>query len=434
MKGRIVALFEQSMRTVSLSVLAVPLPWCAFTPNPPAAKFARLWILDWTRAVGLRVSSAGSAPPPTPPATASVAEGAMPAGRDGRGKPARGKVKGPEACHAENDQEGSAVEGQADKRRTRDVLGERSERNRNTAEQRARFAQKSGSEYDRLLADAMRQLNEGNSRPVEAAYRKAIALDPANPTAYYNLGCLCSNTGRRAEAAPNFVRAEALLWEESVEWASCISLAFDTLVHPACSEVAKPEWWNDKDLMALSKKAARVTGAAGVQQSRRVKGHLLRLHVLAAESGEFGWQVGPRSAADLNEAATHAGMAAELHLRSESSACSEMAVSLLSEAARLFRKAADMGVKESDAEAAKAAAQADREAAEAVAKADTEAAEAAAQAVVRAEAETKANAAAEALLAEEEAEAVALAAASSAPSKGKAKGKPKGKGKSSGKP
>ena len=343
---------------------------------------------------------------------------------DGRGKAARGKGKGPVACHAENDQERSALDGQADRHRTRDVLGERSERNRNTAEQQARIAQKSVSEYQRLLADAVRELDEGNSRPAEAAFRKLIALDPAEPTAYYNLGCLCFNAGRRAEAAPNFVRAAALLPEESVEWANIISLAFDTLVHPACSEVAKPEWWNDKDLKVLSKTAARVTGAANVQPSRRVKGHLLRLQVLAAEPGEYpGWQVGPRSAADLNEAATHAGMAAELSLRSESSASSEMAVSLLSEAARLFHKAADMGVKESDAEAAEAAAQADREAAEA-----------AAQAVVRAEAETKANAAAEALLAEEAAEAVALAAASSAPSKGKAKGKPKGKGKSSGKP
>ena len=128
----------------------------------------------------------------------------MPTVREGRGKAARGKGKGLlEPCHAENDQEGSAVEGQADKHRTRDVLGERSERNRNTAEQQARFAQKSVSEYDRLLADAIRQLNEGNSRPAEAAFRKAIALNPANPTAYYNLGCVCKNEGRWAEAAPN---------------------------------------------------------------------------------------------------------------------------------------------------------------------------------------------------------------------------------------
>ena len=314
--------------------------------------------------------------------------------------------------------------------------------NRNVAEQQARFAQKSGSEYDRVLAEATRHLAEGRCQPAEAAFRKAIALNPAQPSAYYNLGCIYMiGMGRVAEAAPNFVRAAALHLEGSVEWAGYISTAFDALARPACSEVAKPEWWNDEDLMALSKAVTRVqtceTGAAADRaanlQEWRVQGHLMRLKVL---SGEFhlGWQVGPRSAADLNEAATHAGMAAELSLRSESSESSEMASSLLRAAASLFHKAADMGVIEADAEAAEAAAQADREAAEAAAKADTEAAEAATQAVVRAEAETKANAAAEALLAEEEAEAVALAAASSAPSKGKAKGKPKGKGKSSGKP
>ena len=303
--------------------------------------------------------------------------------------------------------------------------------NRNLAEQQGRFAQESGSEYDRQLADAMRHFAEGRCRAAEAAFRNAIALDPAQPTAHYNLGCLYIGKGRVAEAAPIFVRAAALHWEGTVEWAGYMTKAFDVLADPECSKVAKPEWWNDKDLMAHSKTVARVqTCVSGVAAHRaanvqqwRVQGHFMRLKVLAAKDHELGWQVGPRSAADLNEAAKHAGMAAELYLTSESSESSEMAVNLLSVAAELFHKAADMGAIEADAEAAEAAAQA-----------DAKAAEAAAQAVVRAKAETKANAAAKALLAEEAAEAVALGAASSAPSKSKAKGKPRGKDKSSGKP
>lgn len=352
----------------------------------------------------------------------------MPAGRDCRGKAAargKAKAKGPEALNAENDQEGSLVDGQADRLRTRDVLGG-TIRNHNIsfAKQQARLAQKSGSEYDRLLADGIRHINEERCCLAEAAFRKAIALNPADPIAHYNLGQLHLGVGRVAQAAPNFVRAAALVHlEGSVDWAGYISTAFDALADPECSVVAKPEWWNDKDLLALSKAVTRVqaclTGAAAHRaanvQQWRMHGHIMRLKVLSAE-GDLGWQVGPRSAADLNEAAKHAGVAAELFLKSCQS--SSMAASLLRKAADLFHKAADMEVIEADAKAAEAAAQA-----------DFKAAEAAAQAVVRAEAETKANAAAEALLAEE---TVALAAAASAPSKGKAKGKPKGK--SSGKP
>ena len=111
----------------------------------------------------------------------------MPAGRDSRGKAARGK-------HAENDPaESAAVDGQADRHCTRGVLGERMsemDHNRNLAKQQGRFAQESGSEYDRQLADAMRHFAEGRCRAAEAAFRNAIALDPAQPTAHYNLGCL----------------------------------------------------------------------------------------------------------------------------------------------------------------------------------------------------------------------------------------------------
>ena len=42
-------------------------------------------------------------------------------------------------------------------------------------------------------------------------------------------------------------------------WARATAEAFDMLTQEACAEVAKPEWWNDEGLKALS---ARVVRAA----------------------------------------------------------------------------------------------------------------------------------------------------------------------------
>ena len=53
---------------------------------------------------------------------------------------------------------------------------------------------------------------EENSRPAEAAFRKAIALDPDKPFAYFNLGSICSNEGRSVEAAHNFLHAATIFF------------------------------------------------------------------------------------------------------------------------------------------------------------------------------------------------------------------------------
>ena len=75
------------------------------------------------------------------------------------------------------------------------------------------------------------------------------------------------------------------------------------LVMEACAEVAKPEWWNDEGLKALS---ARVVRAAPDD----LGANKMRAHVLAGRC--FAWEVGPRSAAELREAATHFERAAAL--------------------------------------------------------------------------------------------------------------------------
>ena len=62
-----------------------------------------------------------------------------------------------------------------------------------------------------------------------------------------------------------------------------------------CAEVAKPEWWNDEELKALSE---RVVEAA----PNHVSTNLMRAHVLRG-LGDKLWELGPRSGVDIMEAA-----------------------------------------------------------------------------------------------------------------------------------
>ena len=88
-------------------------------------------------------------------------------------------------------------------------------------------------------------------------------------------------------------------------WASATAWAFTMLKAEACAEVAKPEWWSDEGLKALS---ARVVTAA----PNDVGTNQMRALVLSGVSGSFG-EARPRSAAELKEAATHFVRAAALH-------------------------------------------------------------------------------------------------------------------------
>ena len=80
--------------------------------------------------------------------------------------------------------------------------------------------------------------------------------------------------------------------------------AFSMLIQGVCAEVAKPEWWNDEGLKALS---ARVVRAAPDE----LQAHQMRALVLCGKCA--GWEAGPRSAAELKEAATHYDRAPALH-------------------------------------------------------------------------------------------------------------------------
>ena len=150
----------------------------------------------------------------------------------------------------------------------------------------------------------MRYASKQDWRKAAKAYREAIALKPNKPGAYYDLGAALCNSGHFVEAAQRYLEAKERYPVGSEYWAMATALAFSTLTQEACAEVAKPEWWNDEELKALS---ARVVRAAPDDMSA----NRMRAEVLCGQHS--AWEAGPRSAAELKEAATHYERAAALH-------------------------------------------------------------------------------------------------------------------------
>jgi hypothetical protein len=174
---------------------------------------------------------------------------------------------------------------------------------REIAEEQARIAAQSGDAYNALLAKGARYIAKEDWRKAGKAYREAIALEPDEPLAYHNLGAVLANSGHKVEAAQRYLEARERTPVGSERWAEATAASFDMLQVEECDEVAKPEWWSDKELKALS---ARVVRAA----PNRLSGHLMRALVLGGQAA--AWKAGPCSAAELREAAAHYDRAAAL--------------------------------------------------------------------------------------------------------------------------
>ena len=105
------------------------------------------------------------------------------------------------------------------------------------------------------------------------------------------------------EAAQRYLEARERLPVGSDLWADVTARAFNMLAQEECAEVAKPEWWNDEGLKALSARVVRAAPDDGLTNEMRA----------AVLSGLHGaWEARPRSAAELREAATHFERAAAL--------------------------------------------------------------------------------------------------------------------------
>ena len=63
---------------------------------------------------------------------------------------------------------------------------------------------------------------------------------------------------RLLDCAQRYLEAMERLPVGSEGWAQATARAFNTLTQEVCAEVAKPEWWNDEGLKALSARVVRV--------------------------------------------------------------------------------------------------------------------------------------------------------------------------------
>ena len=90
--------------------------------------------------------------------------------------------------------------------------------------------------YYPVSLEGLRHLADQNFHKADKTLRKAIALEPGKPTAYFNLGAALGNSGRCAEAAQLYLQAVARYREGSANWADSIARAFDVLTPPRPNE------------------------------------------------------------------------------------------------------------------------------------------------------------------------------------------------------
>ena len=199
------------------------------------------------------------------------------------------------------------------------VLTEQAKTREEAAWNAARMEQ--SDKYRELLADGARHASKEDWHSASRCCREAIALRPDEPTEYYNLDATLGSSGRIVEAAQLFLEfleakeLEELFQADSKNWAVTTADAFEilrlqecgeasTLAADSCGELARPEWWNDEELKALSARVVRAAPDYG-------DANKMRAAVLCGLSGG-SWEAGPRSAAELKEAATHYDRAATL--------------------------------------------------------------------------------------------------------------------------
>ena len=159
------------------------------------------------------------------------------------------------------------------------------------------LSQQAGDKYQQLMAEGWRSASVEDWRRAAESYLDASRLRRDEPVACLNLGAAFNALGHEAEAALCYLEAQKRAPAGSECWAHAAATAFDLLRLKECDAVAKPRWWNDEGLKTLS---ASVVGAA----PNFVGAHRMLAIVLSGLCGGV-WEVGPRSAAELKDAATH---------------------------------------------------------------------------------------------------------------------------------
>ena len=170
------------------------------------------------------------------------------------------------------------------------------QRQHKTAELQARLAEHLGDNYSKLVADGARYASKHDWRNAVRTYREAIALRPDDPVNYLNLGAVLSNSGHPVEAVPLCLEAMERFPVGSEPWGRATASAYMELGQEQCDRMAKPEWWNEEGLKALS---ARVVRAAPNEEGA----NHMRAMVLRGQCD--AWKAGPRTVLTLEEAATY---------------------------------------------------------------------------------------------------------------------------------
>ena len=234
---------------------------------------------------------------------------------------------------------------------------------RELAEKLARNAAQTGDKYDELLAEGVRYASKKDWRRSARACREAIALRPDGPAAHYHLACVLSNSGHHVEAVQRHLEAKERYPVGSEGWAVATANSFDKLLDEECSEVAKPEWWNDKALKVLS--AIVVRAAPDNTTALRMRATVLAQQAFPGYShgyspnGKSPWVAGPRSAAELREAAVYWDRAAALmdttSMKDKLASLADGCRSMAQLSAKLAKQSAAIAAKEASIEAAKKA-------------------------------------------------------------------------------
>ena len=172
------------------------------------------------------------------------------------------------------------------------------------AKMQARAAERSGSEYHRVLGEGLAHLGNSHLRYAERSFRKAIQISPESPTAYFNLAATLTRAADHVQAASAYLTASELFPPDSQKWALSIAEAFDEL--RGCDAAPKPEWWHDEALKELS---ARVFAVDPTMYPA------IRMRAMVLAGAHEAWELGPlgpRSAAELKEAARLSWRAADV--------------------------------------------------------------------------------------------------------------------------
>jgi len=287
----------------------------------------------------------------------------------------------------------------AEEQTKRQLTGDIPQMDRLAAESWARSAERTGSDWDKRCAAIALLVSEGDNHGATKACREFVKMRPDEPLPYFHLATALARSSLDAEAANMFLKGADVCLDRGAYrgWAAGTANAFELLKRDDCREVPKPEWWNDEDLKALS---ARVVAVEQDDPNPCT----MRAHVLSG-SAVYGdlWNVGPRTATEIKEAATWYRRAAMVTCTPAHKLANE-------EGASLCDVVADPLLAEEEAEAARARAEAEAKEAEALKVA-----------------EAKAHAVAEKLLADEE-EEKQQAASTKAGNTKQGKGK-RGKGK-----